>query len=71
MDVVAQYLGKKDFKIAESDVFLSSSLSLSGGVVVRVPDTADKVEQSWEKPGLTDISFLPPCIVCCLPPRAT
>lgn len=43
MDVIAQYLGKKDFRIAESDVFLSSSLSLSGGVVVRMPDTAGKV----------------------------
>ncbi|EEQ31667.1 Zinc transporter [Microsporum canis] len=34
VDVVAQYFGKKDFRIAESDVFLSSSLSLSGGVVL-------------------------------------
>ncbi|KAF3896738.1 ZIP metal ion transporter [Trichophyton interdigitale] len=34
VDVIAQYLGKKDFRIAESDVFLSSSLSLSGGVVL-------------------------------------
>ncbi|EFQ99136.1 hypothetical protein MGYG_02148 [Nannizzia gypsea CBS 118893] len=34
VDVIAQYFGKKDFRIAESDVFLSSSLSLSGGVVL-------------------------------------
>ncbi|KAF3480428.1 zinc transporter zupT [Arthroderma uncinatum] len=34
VDVVAQYFGKKDFRIAESDVFLSSSLSLSGGVIL-------------------------------------
>ncbi|KAK2843917.1 hypothetical protein FQN49_005946 [Arthroderma sp. PD_2] len=34
VDVVAQHFGKKDFRIAESDVFLASSLSLSGGVVL-------------------------------------
>ncbi|KAF2836672.1 hypothetical protein M501DRAFT_938977 [Patellaria atrata CBS 101060] len=35
--IVRQFPGKKDFRIQDSNVFLSSSLSLSFGVMVKSP----------------------------------
>lgn len=62
--IIRQFPGKKDFRIQDSDVFLSTSLSLSFGVMVCR-------SSGYENASLTDqCSSSPPCTACSPPPKA-